>query len=91
MEQLLLGRPEELVLDVAGKYEPVISETWLDAGLNGFIFVGQDKVDKLIAINDTLKGGVTMKKPDFNQVDLQQIAGNTTETASQSGNLFQNK
>lgn len=29
-----------------------------------------------------------MIKPDFNKVDLRHIAGNTTETASQSGNLF---
>ena len=32
---------------------------WLNAGLNGFIFAGQDKVEKLIAINDKLKGGAT--------------------------------
>lgn len=29
-----------------------------------------------------------MNKPDFNKVDLQQIVGNATETANQSGNLF---
>ena len=29
-----------------------------------------------------------MNKPDFNKVDLQQIAGNAMETANQSGNLF---
>ncbi len=29
-----------------------------------------------------------MDKPDFNKVDLQQIAGNAKETANQSGNLF---
>ena len=29
-----------------------------------------------------------MNKPDFNKVDLQQIAGNAMETASQSGKLF---
>jgi methylmalonyl-CoA mutase len=29
-----------------------------------------------------------MNKPDFNKVDLQHIARNTIETASQSGNLF---
>ena len=62
MEQLLAGRPQELVLDAAGKYDSVLSETWLNAGLNGFIFEGQDKVEKLIAINDKLKGGVTNEK-----------------------------
>lgn len=59
MEQLLAGRPEELILDVAGKYDSSLSETWLNAGLNGFVFAGQDKVGKLIAINDKLKGGQT--------------------------------
>ena len=39
-----------------------LSETWLDAGLNGFIFAGQDKVEKLIAINDKLEGGATNEK-----------------------------
>ena len=29
-----------------------------------------------------------MNKPDFNKVDVQQIAGNSIETASQSGKLF---
>ena len=57
MEQLLAGRLEELVLDVAGKYDSALSETWLDAGLNGFIYAGQDKVGKLRAINDKLEGG----------------------------------
>jgi len=57
MEQLLGGRPEELVLDVAGKYDSALSDTWLNAGLNGFIYAGQDKVEKLMAINDKLEGG----------------------------------
>ncbi len=47
MEQLLAELPKELVLDVAGKYDSALSETWLNAGLNGFIFAGQDKVGKL--------------------------------------------
>lgn len=59
MEQLLAGRPEGLVLDVAGKYDSALSDTWLNAGLNGFIFAGQDKVEKLIAINDKLEGAAT--------------------------------
>ncbi len=59
MEQLLAGRPGKLVLDTAGKYDSALSEAWLNAGLNGFIFAGQDKVEKLIAINEKLKGGAT--------------------------------
>jgi methylmalonyl-CoA mutase len=59
MEELLAGCPEKLVLDTAGKYDSALSETWLNAGLNGFIYAGQDKVGKLIAINEKLKGGAT--------------------------------
>jgi len=57
MEQLLAGCPEEIVLDVAGKYDSILSDIWLNAGLNGFIYAGQDKVEKLTAINDKLEGG----------------------------------
>ena len=59
MEQLLAGRPEKLILDAAGKYDSTLSETWLNAGLNGFIFAGQDKVGKLKTINDKLEGAAT--------------------------------
>ncbi|WP_188006662.1 methylmalonyl-CoA mutase family protein [Sporosarcina sp. ANT_H38] len=59
MEQLLAERAQHLILDVAGKYDTALSNKWLNAGLNGFIFAGQDKVEKLIAINDKLKGAVT--------------------------------
>ena len=59
MEELLAGCHEKLVLDTAGKYDSTLSETWLNAGLNGFIYAGQDKVEKLIAINEKLKGGAT--------------------------------
>lgn len=59
MEQLLAERSQHLILDVAGKFDTAISNQWLDSGLNGFIFVGQDKVEKLITITDKLKGGVT--------------------------------
>ncbi|MBO0586385.1 methylmalonyl-CoA mutase family protein [Sporosarcina sp. E16_8] len=59
MEQLLVGRPDELIIDAAGKYDSELSGKWLNAGLNGFIFAGQDKVGKLIAINNKLKGGQT--------------------------------
>ena len=57
MDQLLAGSPQHLVLDAAGKYDAALAEKWMNAGLNGFVFAGQDKVEKLIAINDKLKGG----------------------------------
>ncbi|MEK5038692.1 methylmalonyl-CoA mutase family protein [Sporosarcina sp. FSL K6-3457] len=58
METILEGWPENILLDVAGKYEPTMTQQWLDAGLNGFLFAGQNKVDKLIAIHTARKGGV---------------------------------
>lgn len=58
METLLKGRPKNILLDVAGKYEPAMAQQWLDAGLNGFLFAGQNKVDKLVAIHTAWKGGV---------------------------------
>lgn len=58
METLLKGRAENMLVDVAGKYEPALAQQWLDAGLNGFLFAGQNKVDKLVGIHTTWKGGV---------------------------------
>ncbi len=62
METLLEGWSENILLDVAGKYEPALAQQWLDAGLNGFLFTGQNKVDKLVAIHTTWKGGVDREK-----------------------------
>ncbi|MER2088366.1 MAG: methylmalonyl-CoA mutase family protein [Sporosarcina sp.] len=59
LDQLIEGCSDKLILDAAGKYEAALSQKWLNAGLNGFIFAGQDKVGKLIAINEKLKGGAT--------------------------------
>ncbi len=58
IEPLLKRRPEKRLLDVAGKYDPAIEQQWMDAGLNGFLYMGQNKVDKLVDIHTTWKGGV---------------------------------
>lgn len=62
METLLKGWPENMLVDVAGKYEPALAQQWLDAGLNGFLFTGQNKVNKLVAIHTNWKGGVDGEK-----------------------------
>lgn len=44
------------VIDAAGKYDAELSEKWQEAGLNGFVSAGQDKISKLNAIA-AIKGG----------------------------------
>ena len=61
MTELLTGLPESVVLDVAGNYDAGIAQQWLDKGLNGFIFAGQDKVGKLKDIHSKWKGGVSVE------------------------------
>lgn len=57
MDELLSKKPNGLILDVAGKYDAALSEKWQAAGLDGFIFAGQNKVDKLLDIASKAKGG----------------------------------
>lgn len=44
-------------IDTAGKYPAETADQWLADGLNGFIFAGQDKIEKLNAIINHKKGG----------------------------------
>ncbi|GKV64549.1 MULTISPECIES: methylmalonyl-CoA mutase family protein [unclassified Sporosarcina] len=46
------------VIDAAGKYDQDVEDQWLAAGLHGFIFAGQDKIDKLNEIAHIKKGGL---------------------------------
>lgn len=57
MEQMLKKLPDNLILDAAGKYDAAITQQWLNAGLNGFVFSGQDKVQKLQEIHSKWTGG----------------------------------
>ncbi|PIC88063.1 methylmalonyl-CoA mutase [Sporosarcina sp. P20a] len=43
--------------DTAGKYPSETADQWLANGLNGFIFAGQDKIEKLNTIITQTKGG----------------------------------
>jgi methylmalonyl-CoA mutase len=52
---LLEGKPANITLDAAGKYKDD-AEAWLAAGLNGFVFAGQNIVEKLQQIAATVKG-----------------------------------
>lgn len=51
---LLAQKPERLILDVAGKYKDEETE-WLNGGLNGFIFAGQNIIEKLKEVLESLK------------------------------------
>ncbi|WP_274307286.1 methylmalonyl-CoA mutase family protein [Solibacillus daqui] len=52
---LLEGKKQNLVLDAAGKYKEE-AEAWTANGLNGFIFAGQNIVEKLNGVVTTVKG-----------------------------------
>lgn len=52
---LLSVKPENLILDAAGKYKDEES-AWLENGLNGFIFAGQNIVEKLNEVLESVKG-----------------------------------
>ncbi|SOC05092.1 heterodimeric methylmalonyl-CoA mutase small subunit [Ureibacillus xyleni] len=52
---LLSVKPENLILDAAGKFKDEQSE-WLEKGLNGFIFAGQNIVEKLNEVLESVKG-----------------------------------
>ncbi len=48
---ILAAKPERVILDVAGKFD----EDWQSLGLNGFVYAGQNIIEKLQGIQDTLK------------------------------------
>ena len=50
---LLEGKPTNIVLDAAGRYKEE-AQAWQAAGLNGFIYAGQNIVDKLQQVAATL-------------------------------------
>ncbi|WP_234417252.1 methylmalonyl-CoA mutase family protein [Lysinibacillus sp. 2017] len=52
---LLEGKKASIVLDAAGKYKEE-QDAWLEAGLNGFIFAGQNIVTKLNDVVMSVKG-----------------------------------
>lgn len=52
---ILEVKPDGLLLDAAGKYKAE-QEKWLANGLNGFIFAGQNIVEKLTEVLESVKG-----------------------------------
>lgn len=54
VQPLLAEKREGLILDVAGKFKEE-EETWVSSGLNGFIFAGQNIVEKLTSVCESIK------------------------------------
>ncbi|MNH36417.1 hypothetical protein D3C79_972060 [compost metagenome] len=51
---ILAGKPANVLVDVAGKYKDE-EEAWLADGLNGFIFAGQNIIEKLQSVFASMK------------------------------------
>lgn len=51
---ILAGKPEGVIVDVAGKFKDE-EEAWLANGLNGFIFAGQNIIEKLNSVSASMK------------------------------------
>lgn len=51
---LLADKPAHIVLDAAGRFKEE-ADTWLSQGLNGFIFAGQNIIEKLKAVTASMK------------------------------------
>ncbi|KXH87505.1 methylmalonyl-CoA mutase family protein [Sporosarcina sp. HYO08] len=57
VEGLLQAGVPNVILDIAGKYDDKLSQKWQQAGINGFLYAGQHKVDKLLDIKSKWQGG----------------------------------
>jgi len=53
--ELLASKPEGLLFDVAGRFKEEAGD-WIEQGLNGFIYSGQNVIEKLNSIAESLKG-----------------------------------
>ncbi|MFE3574588.1 methylmalonyl-CoA mutase family protein [Lysinibacillus sp. NPDC059133] len=51
---ILAGKPANVIVDVAGKFKDE-EEAWLANGLNGFIFAGQNIIEKLNSVFASMK------------------------------------
>src|SRR5699024_5658765 len=50
MDELITDLPKEKWLDVAGKYNDEKTKAWTDAGISGFIYQGQNQLEKFAFI-----------------------------------------
>ncbi|MFJ8103406.1 methylmalonyl-CoA mutase family protein [Lysinibacillus sp. NPDC096212] len=54
VQAILAGKPANVIVDVAGKFKDE-EEAWLANGLNGFIFAGQNIIEKLNSVFASMK------------------------------------
>lgn len=57
-ETLLDQLPERILVDIAGRIDEDTELKWRQKGLNGTIFSGQNKIEKLRSIFDSWQGGI---------------------------------
>lgn len=55
MDELVKDFPQDVWVDVAGKYDAAQMETWKQAGVSGFIYAGQDQLEKFAQIKHRFK------------------------------------
>ena len=55
--ELIANKPANLLLDVAGRVSEELTSEWLAKGLNGFMYNGQDRIEKITQILNHCKGG----------------------------------
>lgn len=54
---LIANKPAGLVMEVAGRVSEELTSDWLAGGLDGFVYNGQNRIDKLTQILNRCKGG----------------------------------
>lgn len=57
VDELIQHLPRSLTIDVAGNYRKERKDKWQQAGINGFIYKGQDQLAKLNEIKEKWEGG----------------------------------
>lgn len=57
MDELLESCSSDAVIDVAGKYNAQTSQHWQGKGINGFMYAGQNRIEKLNDILNNWQGG----------------------------------
>lgn len=60
--EVLANKPTGVLIDVAGLVTESLMHEWLEKGLDGFVYKGQNRIDKLTQILDFCKGGANHEK-----------------------------
>ena len=55
--EVLASKPLEVIIDVAGMVEDSLCEEWIANGLDGFVYNGQNRIEKITQVLDFCRGG----------------------------------